>query len=160
MAIYLIFKDRFIANSMVTSQMTILPFQLLLKSQLSPKDVFSDELGYVSWTVSLEPTEAGGPYNITATLVEDSTSITLSNQWRIQDFPEEGALTLKGGRQPIIWPIFPKNCMKMKKFLARGGALGTRPPLRSATGNVMFGDVYFCSGQSNMVWPVFLVSAC
>ena len=64
--------------------------------------LFTDELGYVSWTVSLEPTEAGGPYDITATLVEDSTSITLTN--------------------------------------------------------VMFGDVYFCSGQSNMVWPVASVS--
>ena len=64
----------------------------------------TDELGYVSWTVSLEPTEAGGPYNITTTLVEDSTSITLSN--------------------------------------------------------IMFGDVYFCSGQSNMVWPVNSVSDC
>ena len=46
-------------------------------------------------------------------------------QWRIQDFPEEGALTPEGGRQPIIWSIFPENCMKMKKFWARGG--GTRP---------------------------------
>ena len=24
------------------------------------------------------------------------------------------------GRQPIIWPIFPENCMKIKKFWARG----------------------------------------
>ena len=32
--------------------------------------------------------------------------------WRIQDFPE--------GCQPIIWPIFPKNCMKIKKFWSRG----------------------------------------
>ena len=54
--------------------------------------------------MSLEPTEAGGPYNITATLVEDSTSVTLTN--------------------------------------------------------VMFGDVYFCSGQSNMFWPVEGVSNC
>ena len=43
-------------------------------------------------------------------------------QWRIQDFPEGGAPTSEGGgRQPIIWPIFPKNCMKMKKFWPRGG---------------------------------------
>ena len=52
--------------------------------------------------MSLEPTEAGGPYNITATLVEDSTSITLTN--------------------------------------------------------VMFGDVYFCSGQSNMFYTMDAVS--
>ena len=42
-------------------------------------------------------------------------------QWRIQYFPVEGALTPKGGHQPIIWPIFPENYMKMKKFWARGG---------------------------------------
>ena len=43
------------------------------------------------------------------------------NQWWIQDFPEEGALT-QSGREPIIWPIFPENCMKMKKFWTGGGA--------------------------------------
>ena len=50
------------------------------------------------------------------------------NQWRIQDFPEEGVLTPKGGRQPIIWPIFPENCMKMKKFWARGARVPRAPP--------------------------------
>ena len=50
-------------------------------------------------------------------------------QWRIQDFPEEGALTPKGGRQPIIWPIFPENCMKKKKSGTKGGgAHPLRPP--------------------------------
>ena len=35
----------------------------------------------------------------------------------------------------IIWPIFPKNCMKMKKFWTREGREGRVPlPLRSATG--------------------------
>ena len=38
-------------------------------------------------------------------------------QWRIQDFPEVGAPTLAGGgRQHIILPIFPKNCMELKEF--------------------------------------------
>ena len=51
-------------------------------------------------------------------------------QWRIQDFPEGGAPTLGGGRQPIICLIFPENCMKMKKFWPRGGgARPWRPPL-------------------------------
>ena len=31
-------------------------------------------------------------------------------------FPRGGDANFGGGRQPIIWPIFPKNCMKMKKF--------------------------------------------
>ena len=43
-------------------------------------------------------------------------------------FPRGGGANPRGGRQPIIWPIFPKNCMKMKKFWARGGPLD--PPLR------------------------------
>ena len=42
-------------------------------------------------------------------------------QWRIQDFPEEGAPTLQGGRQHTILPNFPKNCMKLKEF-GPGGA--------------------------------------
>ena len=61
------------------------------------------------------------------------SSVHCQFQWWIQDFPEEGALTLKGGCQPIIWPIFPKNCMKMKKFWARRGARFPHTPLRSAT---------------------------
>ena len=39
----------------------------------------------------------------------------------------------QGGCQPIFWPIFPENCLKMKKFWARGGARHSRP-LRSTTG--------------------------
>ena len=54
----------------------------------------------------------------------------VTSQWRIQDFQEEGALTPKGGRQPISWPIFSENCMKMKKFWARrGGRASLAPPL-------------------------------
>ena len=58
-----------------------------------------------------------------------NTSIVHGDQWRIQDFPEEGALTPKGGHQPIIWPIFPENFMKMKRFWARGGRTSLAPPL-------------------------------
>ena len=44
-------------------------------------------------------------------------------------FPRGGGANLKGwGRQPIIWPIIPKNCMNMKKFWARGGARVPRAP--------------------------------
>ena len=45
-------------------------------------------------------------------------------------FPRGGGANPKGGRQPIIWPIFPENCMKMKKFGAGGGARPSRPPLK------------------------------
>ena len=47
--------------------------------------------------------------------------------------PRGGGANPKGGRQPIIWSIFPENCMKMKKFWARGGRASLAPP-GSATG--------------------------
>ena len=53
-----------------------------------------------------------------------------SRQWRIQDFPKEGAPTPQGGRQHTILPKFPKNCMKSKEFGPPGvGARPLRPPL-------------------------------
>ena len=53
-------------------------------------------------------------------------------------FPRGGDANPKvEGHHPIIWPIFPENCMKMKKFWARRGgeARVPRTPLRSATGD-------------------------
>ena len=45
-------------------------------------------------------------------------------------FPRgEGANPKGGGRQPIIWPIFPENCMKIKKFWAGGARVARAPPL-------------------------------
>ena len=52
-------------------------------------------------------------------------------QWRIQDFPDGGLPTSMMGRQPIIWPFFPENCMKMNEFGPRGwggGLKGLRVP--------------------------------
>ena len=54
-------------------------------------------------------------------------------QWRIQDFPEEGAPTPQGGRQHTNLSNFPKNCMKLKEFGPPGGARVPCAPLRSAT---------------------------
>ena len=57
----------------------------------------------------------------------------MTNQWRIQDFPDGG-----GGRQLPRWGaellfnhFFPKNCMKMKELGPRGGGArdATDPPL-------------------------------
>ena len=45
-------------------------------------------------------------------------------------FPR-GAANPGGERQPIIWSIFPENCMKMKKFWAGEGGPSLAPP-RSA----------------------------
>ena len=43
----------------------------------------------------------------------------------------------RGGRQPIIRPNFPKNCMKMKKTGPRGGHASIILPCRSATGKTV-----------------------
>ena len=44
-------------------------------------------------------------------------------------FPKGGGANPKEGRQPILWPIFPENCMKMKKFWATGRVVRpSRPP--------------------------------
>ena len=46
-------------------------------------------------------------------------------------FPRGGGANSSGGRQHMILPNFPKNCMKLKEFEPRGGV--PRAPLRSAT---------------------------
>ena len=54
-------------------------------------------------------------------------SIFGAEQWRIQDFPEEGAPTPRG-RQHMILPNFPKNPMELKEFGTWGGAHPSSPP--------------------------------
>ena len=49
----------------------------------------------------------------------------------VQDFPEEGAPTTRGGANIRFCQNFPKNCMKLKEFGPPGGV--PRAPLRSAT---------------------------
>ena len=55
-------------------------------------------------------------------------------QWRIQDFPEEGGLTPKGGEDAnlLFGQFSPKTASKWRNF-GQGGARPS-PPLRSATG--------------------------
>ena len=43
-------------------------------------------------------------------------------------FPRGEGANPKGGRQLIIYLIFPENCMKMKKCWARGGRVPRAPP--------------------------------
>ena len=63
---------------------------------------------------------------------------TISIQWRIQDFPEEGAPTLGGGAPGYNFIKISQKLHEIKGNLARGGGGGVRvpcaPPLRSATG--------------------------
>ena len=48
-------------------------------------------------------------------------------QWRIQDFPEEGAPTLK---EAIIWPFFSQKLHEIERiWTPRGGARPWRSPL-------------------------------
>ena len=43
------------------------------------------------------------------------------NQWRIQDFPEDGVLAPKeGGANLLFGQFFPESCMKIKTFWTRG----------------------------------------
>ena len=70
-------------------------------------------------------------------------SIEMLNQWRIQDFPQGGAPTLKIA---IIFQIFAENCMKMKEFGPRGGG-ALAPPLGSANAECLSG-VSFPQGMN------------
>ena len=68
---------------------------------------------------------------------ENKTSQVCVNQWRIKDFPEEGAPNPRGeGGAKYDFAKFPKNCMKLKEF-GPGGASLFCAPLRSAT-------VFYC----------------
>ena len=50
--------------------------------------------------------------------------LELLSQWRIQDFPQEGAPTRKN---LLFSRFFAENCMKMKEFGPPGGGGGARP---------------------------------
>ena len=56
-------------------------------------------------------------------------------QWRIQDFPEEGAPNPEGERLPIIWPILPRQLHENEEISGqRGGGSEVRAlPHRFAT---------------------------
>ena len=63
-------------------------------------------------------------------LLNGQTSKVEAAQCQILDCPGEGVLTQRGTSQPIIWPLFPKKCMKMKNFVPKGmGALPSTYPL-------------------------------
>ena len=52
------------------------------------------------------------------------------SQWRIQDFPEEGALTPKGAAPTYYLPSFSRKLHENEEILGqRGGACPSRPPL-------------------------------
>ena len=50
-------------------------------------------------------------------------------QWRIQDFPEEGALTPKEGAPTYYLANFSRKLHENEEILGRGGARDARPPL-------------------------------
>ena len=58
-----------------------------------------------------------------------------SFQWRIQDFPEEGALIPKGGAPTYYLANFSRKLHENEEILGRGGGRGRVPraPPRSAT---------------------------
>ena len=69
-------------------------------------------------------------------------------------FPRRGTNPSEG-RQPTIWPFFPENCMKMKKFWHRGGT--SLAPSRSATGCGNYVPPVCISGQDMVNKKVLLL---
>ena len=61
---------------------------------------------------------------------------TLGHQWRIQDFPEEGALIPKGGAPTYYLANFSRKLHENEEILGQRGARVPRAPLRSATGHL------------------------
>ena len=53
-------------------------------------------------------------------------------------FPVGGGANPPGGRQHMILPNFAKNCMKLRKFWAVGGARAGCAPPKSATAFVCY----------------------
>ena len=49
-------------------------------------------------------------------------------QWRIQDFPEEGALTPKGGAPTYYLANFSRKLHENEEILGRGGRVPRAPP--------------------------------
>ena len=63
-------------------------------------------------------------------LNKDSYRFYVIVQWRIQDFPEEGAPTPRGGEPTYDLAKFSQeNCMKLKEFGPLGGHASLAPPL-------------------------------
>ena len=89
-----------------------------------------NELIVVSIAVKFNVQRLEANYAKTSTLDTDQC------QWRIQDFPEEGAPTL-GGHQDTILLKFPENSMKLKKIRSGGGRVPCAP-LKSATACISF----------------------
>ena len=84
---------------------------------------------------------------------------SISEQWRIQDFPQGGAPTLKIA---IIFQIFAENCMKMKEFgPGGGGGASLAPPLGSANGELSQEVIPFVSlsfpGNSSLSYLFILL---
>ena len=59
--------------------------------------------------------------------------VTCTCQWRIQDFPEEGAPTPQGGAPTYEIAKFSEKLHEIERiWTPGGGARPSRPPLRSA----------------------------
>ena len=71
-------------------------------------------------------------------------------RWLIQDFPE-GSTNPKGC-QPIIWPIFLKNCMKTKKFWTERGARGTTMFAIAKMEGIRVKEIYWNFSTKSEIW--------
>ena len=85
-------------------------------------------------------------------------------QWRIQDFPGEGAPTPKGGAPTYYLANFSRKLHENKEIWGhRGGARLSRPPLRSPTAifmqyssYVLVGGLCYCGYSDKNELPSYL----
>ena len=90
-------------------------------------------LGYTSGQTPLQADIRPGRHSHPSAWVDIPPRQTpLPSQWRVQDFPEEGAPTPRGG-PTYDFDNFPINCIKLKEFGPGGCASLAPPPLISAT---------------------------
>ena len=64
-----------------------------------------------------------------------TSTIVISGKYEIASlpvadpgFPRGGGANSPGGRQRMILPYFPENCMKLKEFGPPGGGVPRAPP--------------------------------
>ena len=82
------------------------------------------------WGTPPPPTRPGMGYPPPCKCVQtENIAFPHPSQWRIQDFPEEGALTPKGVGPTYYLAIFSRKLHENEEILGRGGARPSHPPL-------------------------------
>ena len=102
-------------------------FYFLFSSLISNRDLLIRSLREVLCRFQIVKTCDFGHHAEVIDFISPITYVACYCSGGSQNFPE-GTPTAKREHQPIIWSIFLENCMKMKKFWARGGGGGGHIP--------------------------------